>query len=52
MKGYGGGDDDRDDYDEMNMNVDMTIRMKGMKINPKSCGKVRNGEILAVLVRE
>ena len=36
----------------MKMNVEMMMRMKGMKINPKSCRKVRNGAILAVLVRD
>ena len=34
---------------EMEMNKEMTMRMKGMKMNFKNCG---NGAILTVLVTE
>ena len=34
---------------EMEMNKEMTMRMKGMKMNLKSCG---NGAILTVLITE
>ena len=34
---------------EMEMNEEMTMRMKGMKMNPKSCGNVA---IFTILVTE